>query len=357
MKKLFEPISTNITKFQENFKKTVKPFSWQTALLLSLLAWLVYLLVQDPGARQFVSLYGWFFLIIGTDWFFKDDKDDKKKLKIPGLKLMIDYGPWITGALIVLAFYSNRLLIQDLSTALVSWPLVSVGVIALPQFLKPDIAPRQNFFTVPAKANVRQNLVVTALIGGLLSCWFQFHFLLQNILQQYPSIVGDDFSESAFVVRVNPFRPTPAGGTSLLNFAEAEVRENLNGRSWLDVQRWLRNIDTQIPQIESAIKQEVYGTTRSEESRFWRLNANFEDAVPDDILTLRMFWLGPSSQDSGYALEKQCFVRRSPTASASVATPGDGNAYEMDCRPISSTLPTPASPERDTADEGSIIEY
>lgn len=357
MNKLFKPISTNIAKFQENFKKTVKPFSWHTALLLSLLAWLVYLLVQDPGARQFVSLYGWFFLIIGTDWFFKDDKDDKKKLKIPGLKLMIDYGPWITGALIVLAFYSNRVLIQDASTALVSWPLVSAGVIAFPQFLKPDIAPKKSFFTVPAKPNVRQNLIVVALLAGLFSCWFQFHFLLQNVLQQYPSIAADDFSQSAFVVRTNPFRPTSSGGTSLLNFAEAEVRENLNGRSWLEVQRWLRNIDTQTSALEDAIKQEVYGTTRSEESRFWRLNTKFEDAVPDDILTLQMRWVGPSSQDTGYSLEKQCFVRRSPTASASVTIPGEGNAYEMDCRPVSSTLPTPTPPERDAADEGSIIEY
>jgi hypothetical protein len=323
--------------------QSIRWFSWQVALAISLLAWLVHFLIRSPELRQFVSLYAWFFLILGVDWFFQDDKEDKKKPQIPGLKLKINIGPWITGALICLALLSNRFLIRDVATALVSWPIVSVGVAWLPRVLNPGLEPP---LRVPKDAEVRQDLVILTLLGFLFSCWFQFHFLLQNLLARYPTVRGDDFSNSAFVVRVGPdldlnFDNAPdSRGVALLDTTEALIRQDLNGRSWIDVQRRLRDIPADISRFEAEAIETVYeDAPRAQESLFWRLNASFRDAMagdvpPDDVLELQAVWDGPSSRPEGYILNKVCYIQRSPLAVAPNAPVGSGAAYTMNCNPV-----------------------
>jgi hypothetical protein len=348
LKKLFfiDLIANALSGFSKRSNEQVKkirPFSWQTALGISLLAWLVHLLIRSPSLRQFVSLYGWFFLILGVDWFFSDDRDDKKKLQIPGLKLKINVGPWITGALICLALLSNRFLIRDFSTALVSWPIVSVGVAWLPRVLNPGLEP---LLRVPKDADVRQDLVIVTLLGFLFSCWFQFHFLLQDLLQRYPTVRGDDFSNSAFVVRVGPdldFDDSPdSRGVDLLDTTEELIRQDLNGRSWIDVQRRLRDIPADISRFEAEAIETVYeDAPRAQESLFWRLNASFTDAMagdvpPDDVLELQAVWDGPSSRPEGYILNKACYIQRSPLAVAPNVPVGSGAAYTMNCNPVTS---------------------
>ncbi|PSB09174.1 hypothetical protein C7B76_25620 [filamentous cyanobacterium CCP2] len=322
--------------------------------MLSLLAWVVYLIVIDPNLKQFVALYGWGFLILGVDWFFLDDKEDKKKPTLPGLNIKLNIGPWITGALICLALLSYRFLLTDFPTALVAWPLVSAGVVIFRQCLRPGFKPTP--FRVPNDAGVRQDLILLTLTAALFSCWFQFGILLENILDRYPSLAGDDFRNSAFVVRTSPATSrVPVGGTTLLNTAEAQVREELSGRPWLDVQRWLRDIEAQLPRLERQTIDRVYGIpARAEESQFWRLDADFEDALPNDILRLRLFWVGPSSQAGGYILEKVCLIQR-----AGLTPPGDapvlGESYQMECQPITSNLPA-EQPETEPTERGRIIE-
>lgn len=342
----------NTSKFFDNFKKSarkIKPFSWQTALLLSLLSWVVFLILEDLTARRFVSIYGWFFLIIGVDWYFLDDKEDKKKLYLPGLDLLINWGPWITGALVCWALYSYRFLISDVSTALISWPLVSVAIAALPRILRPGLQLR-NLFRVPKDPGVRQDLVLLVLIGSLFSCWFQFHFLLQTILEQYPSIRADNFNQSAFVIQVAPTDATASRGAVLLEAAEERIRDELAGLPWLDVQQRLRNIEAEVPRLESEILNQVYDPiSRVEERAFWQLNADFEDALPDDILDLQAIWRGPSSQAGGYTLRKVCAVRRASALSAldPANLTESGVSYEMECQPIRSTLPDPETERTD----------
>ncbi|WAL62499.1 DUF5357 family protein [Thermocoleostomius sinensis] len=323
--------------------QSIRWFSWQVALSLSLLGWLVQFLIRSPMLRQFVTLYAWFFLIIGVDWFFLDDKDDKKKPQVPGLKLKINIGPWITGALICLALLSNRLFIRDIPTALVSWPIISVGVAWLPRILNPGLEP---LLRVPKDAEVRQDLVILTLLGFLFSCWFQFHFLLQNLLARYPTVRGDDFSNSAFVVRVGPdldFDDSPdSRGIDLLDTTEELIRQDLNGRSWIDVQRRLRDIPADIARFEAEAIETVYeDAPRAQESLFWRLNASFRDAIPgevppDDVLELQAVWSGPSSRPEGYILNKVCYIQRSPLAVAPNAPVGSGSAYVMNCNPVTS---------------------
>jgi hypothetical protein len=351
--KFFKDLCAAIKAKIDAFIAQFKMFSWQMALMLSLLSWVVYLIVLDPNLKQFVSIYGWVFLILGVDWFFLDDKEDKKKPKIPGLNIRLSLGPWITGALICLALLSYRFILTSFSEALVAWPLVSVGVAVFHKFLRPGFSP---LFRIPNDVEVRQDLVLLALIGALFSCWFQFSILLEDILDQYPSIAGDDFSNSAFVVRTSPAASqVPPGGATLLNTVEAQIRQDLSGRSWLDVQRWLRDIENQVPRLERRMIDQVYGIpSRVEESQFWRLEADFQDVLPNDILRLRLFWFGPSSRAGGYALEKVCLVQRAGLT-APGATPVLGESYQMECQSITSNLPV-RQPERQ-ADEGGIIEF
>lgn len=355
MKKLPNPFARFQTSF-EKFKKSNKihPFSWQTAFALSLLSWVVCLLVRGETARQFVALYGWFFLFLGVYWFFLDDKYDDKKLKIPTMRLLINYGPWIAGAIVCAAFLSYRFLLTTFSAALVAWPLVSVALTALPKILTRREVTRASrveerlSLALPQDAGVRQDLIILLLVGVLFSCWFQFNFFLQSLLREYPSLLNDDFSQSAFVVRLDAPNPDSSIGASILTVAEAEIRESLSGQSWLDTQRWLRNIDTRLPQLEDTILDQAFQEMPANfrERLFWEFDADFADALPDDVLQLQAVWTGPSSATNGYSLQKTCLIR--PTSlelfSRENTTEGIGPSYEMNCGAIRSSLQPQDSP-------------
>lgn len=331
----------------------IKPFSWQTALSLSLLSWLVFLVVQDPNLKKFVSIYGWAFLILGVDWYYVDDKEEKKKLYLPGLDVKVNYGSWLTGALFCLALATNNFLLRDAQAALIAWPIVSVVIAALPRVLHPGLDP---LFRIPKDAGTRQDLVILALIGLLLSCWFRFHFLLQEIIEQYPSVLADDFSNSAFVSRLSPRffnqQSSPESrGVIILDTAEELIRNQLSGQSWLEVQRRLRNIQTQVPRLEAEAVDSAYANAAAEERQFWRFNAVFEDQLPNDSLELEATWVGPSSQPAGYTLRKICAVKRSALATAPDIAVGAGESYELSCQPIVSPF---TEVERGEEEEGSI---
>lgn len=337
---LLSGLSSIRDRTQKQFKG-IKPFSWQTALGLSLLSWLVFLVVRDPNLRKFVSIYAWAFLILGVDWYYVDDKEEKKKLYLPGLDIKINYGSWLTGALFCLALATNNFLLHDAQTMLIAWPIVSVIIAALPRILKPGLDPK-NLFRIPQDAATRQDLVLLLLIGLLFSCWFRFHFLLQEIIGQYPSILADDFSNSAFVSRINPRQfnqdnSAESRGITILNTAEELIRSQLNGQSWLEVQRRLRNIEADMPRLEAESVAKAYeDALDAEERQFWRFNAVFADKLPDDILELQATWVGPSSQPTGYTLRKNCTVRRSPLATAPDVVVNLGESYELNCQPVTS---------------------
>jgi Family of unknown function (DUF5357) len=339
-------------QFQARFKDT-QPFSGTTALLLGIFSWLVYLLIREPAAKELVALTGWFFLIIGTDWVLF-----KKTVPVPILGLKITYGPWVTGALLSTALYSNRFFIQDAPTALISWPLLSGIIAAIPYLLKtgPKIKRFDDLILFE-----RQYLVLLALISILLSCWIQFHFLLDNLLLQYPSLLADtNIDKSAFIVRLTP--PPVSKGVDILETAEAMIRDELrrgelSGRSWADGQRFLRNIRTPNSSINPnimapVIAQKVFGNTPGiEEAPFWLYNAQFFISNVDNApgsqspwygtLLLQALWHGPSSQPEGYTLDKSCRVPREPDAPTirGLERPKELSFFLLKCDLIKSRVP------------------
>jgi len=326
-----------INRFLKHIEKQfegIKAFSWQVSLLLSLFSWFTYLLIRDPSVRQFVSLFGWFFLIIGTEWALI-----KEAFVVPGLKLKIRYGPWITGAIASCALWSNNLIIQDVQGAFEWWPLLSVAFAAFPRFIQPGPT-----FKRP-DADARRDLVILTLVGLILSCWFRFHFLLQDFLRNYPSLAADNMNRSAFVVRINPNNVPVSGGVAILDAAEAIVRSELAKRSWADGQRWLNSMPSQAPILGSQAISAAYQNTPSmKEANLWRFTAQFSPSIPTNLLQMQTFWLGPSSQPGGYVLQKACSISEAPVqqfveglaeaVGVTLPTP-----YRMDCGAIESSLP------------------
>lgn len=341
-------------QFQARFKD-VQEFSGTTALLLGIFSWLVYLLIREPAAKELVALTGWFFLIIGTDWVLFN-----KTVTIAPLGLKITYGPWVTGALLSIALYSNRFFIQDVPTALISWPLLSGIIAAIPFLLKTGPQIKKFDDLLPFE---RQYLVLLALISILLSCWIQFHFLLDNLLQQYPSLLADrNVNKSAFIVRLSP--PPVSKGVTILDTAEAMIRDELRrgelmGRSWADGQRLLRNVQTETSPIRPlnmapVIAEKVFGNISGvndsgvEEATLWLYNAQFFPSNIDNApgsqspwygtLLLQAIWRGPSSQQNGYTLDKSCRVPREPDAPPvrGLERPKELSFYLLKCDPIDS---------------------
>ena len=312
--------------------KKVQPFSWQTALMLSLLSWLVFLLLQEPLAQKFVSFFGWIFLILGVDWALLG-----RSFKIPILGLPIRYGPWVTGAIVTLALYSNRIFLQDVPSALISYPLISAVIASLPKFLRPGPV-----FRTPDPAG-RQDIVILLLLGSLYSCWFQLHFILQDIVEQYPSLLADDFSRSGFVVRFDQDDEI-SNGVPILNVTEATIRTELDKlNSWIEIQQWLRNIQSQVPQIATIVRYEVFGRQpQIKEYQLWRLNAQTLDNPQDPaslLLQLQALWYGSSSLGSGYILQRTCTIQQAILQIPNAISPIKGPNYQMQCGPIESPLP------------------
>jgi hypothetical protein len=308
---------------QDRLKK-VKPFSWETALLLSLFSWFVYLLVQGFYAKKFVSVFAWAFLMLGVDWALLG-----RKIKVPLIGFQFQYGPWLTGAIASLAFFSNDFLIHNLRDALTSWPFFSALFASYSRFIQTGLR-----WKTPDAAG-RQDLVLLFLVAALLSCWFQFQFLVQDVLTLYPNLRADKFDRSLFVTRVNP-QPRPASqGFYLLAATEQAVRQDLAGKNWIEVQHWLDNVKTVEPDLGRRAISAVYGNRLPREQMLWQITVTLNSANSSSPnLNLRARWLGASSLRDGYTLIRACTIQES---SAPPPQTFDAlqkrEAYQLVCQP------------------------
>jgi len=302
LKKLGQALRNRAQQAQ-TWLNNVKPFSWEAMLLLSLFSWFVYLLLHGIYAKKLISVFAWGFLMIGTDWALLG-----KQVTIPLIGFKVLYGPWITGAIACLAFLTNDFIITDWRSALISWPILSAVIAAYSRFIQPGLK-----FGTPGAAG-RQDLVLLFLISGLLSCWFQFHFLIQDILRTYPNLLADSFERSVFVTQINPSGYHPANkATALMTATEAAVRQALTGKDWIETQRWLSNIKAIEPSLSQQVIESVYGNQLLHERQLWQITT---DAGRDPTnnanlaLILQVQWRGASSRPggSGYLLRQTCRV-------------------------------------------------
>ena len=288
-----------VTFFQNIFKQ-LKAFlipktyySWQAIIYLSLFSWLMswiaWSLAANPATVFLLTSFSWMFLAFGVGWALQESK-----VKLLGIAL----APWVAGAIICTFLFGWLEGGGGLAPALMSWPLVSVIVMAVPQMLTWEFVPK-----APEK-KVRQQLITVLLVSFLLTSWFQFYFRIQSWLEAYPSLLADSFENSGFVFRVPTDAPPITEGVALLTLTETVIQEEVANRPWSWVERWLLGLDGQLSRIRREVRDRLPQPTV--EHAYWEIDMQPTSQIQGYELKLWAVWHGPASTPAGFYQEKIC---------------------------------------------------
>ncbi|MEQ8466893.1 DUF5357 family protein [Coleofasciculus sp. E1-EBD-02] len=303
---MIRKILNNILNWANNLLRTIfeifnpdTAFSWQTLIGLSVFSWAMSFLATNIFTIILAS-FSWWFLILGVYWATTSNKD------ISIGKILLS--PWITGALVTI--YIFGIVTGELPAyALVVWPLISAVIAALPTCLGENFKPK-----IPDR-DKRQPLVWLFTSQLILSSWFQFYFLVQDWLVQYPTIASDTFEKSAFVVRLSTdeSRQRLPRGTTILDLIASRLEEQLNNKDWSDVEQILllrerEQLIEQIEQIATQVRQEI-NSPDIKEDNLWQVELG-EISLRESgyNLELKAFWEGPRSQIQPNLLTKSCQI-------------------------------------------------
>ncbi|MER3477290.1 MAG: hypothetical protein C4287_13305 [Leptolyngbya sp. ERB_1_2] len=240
------------------------------------------------------------FLILGV-WWFVYEPEVKKKLTFYDLFI----GPWIVGALVCIYLFGTiEGRTVPTQTAFISWPPISSLIWASPKFVKSDPNTRSPIYTNPTKPR-RQDIILVLLANLLISCWFQFYFQIQDWMARNPALQAEDFSRSAFVWQPRRYdrAATLSRGADILNIAAQNVRNELEGKPWGQVERWLQQLDQQVPRLRQQVRDQL---PKSTEADYWVLNAQVTSAAYD--LQLQSVWDTRNSRRGGYELTRTCRI-------------------------------------------------
>ena len=275
-------------------------FAWQTLLLLSLFSLAVAAGLQTPPEGAFsVSLLttlSWIFFTCAVWWALSENE-----IKIAGLDYSVS--AWVTGAVLCTFLFIAREE-PHWRWAFCTWPLISTTIKALPRFITWELVPHW-----PKKKD-RPMLVMTLLINLILTSWIVFYYRVQDWMENYPSLLANDFGNSAFVT---DFRGNDSEqrretqGDRLLESTADAIYDELNDQPWYQTERWLY---TRQDRLE-AISQDMVNTFSAPKERvFWRMQVPDLKRLPDEgyLLTLRANWMGPSADAQPLKLERTCRI-------------------------------------------------
>lgn len=278
-------------------------FSWETLIILALFSY--YMSWLASGIVEYLLLnFGWIFLILGVFW----GTTACNQLRI-GYKTPADPGfplsPWITGALV--SIYIFGVLFENETgevsrEILVYWPIIS-GIIAV----LPDFVGEQFKLTFPPPEKRLQEILLLS-SQVLISCWFQFHFVVQDYVAQYPSLLVDDFRKSAFVVKWDAplYSPLPRGAAILDSMAN-DLSNQLDTTSWSVLERSLLQ-DERKRLIEATAAQAKQRLSPVQEDELWVITSNVSSRGSGYNLDLQATWQGPRSSDQPYTVTKSCQI-------------------------------------------------
>jgi hypothetical protein len=270
--------------------------AWQTLLLLSGLS-AVFAAITQPPVQTLLSSCGWLWLILSVWWFVYD------------VKKQLTFGFWFAGPWIVAAaiggFLVSSIPAIPVEALLVLWAPVAAVIQLLPNCIRSHPDQKTPEWIVPLVKH-RQGMVLLLLSHLVVACWFQFYFLLQSWLADYPSLLADRFDRSAFVINVAP--PAKVSrGADVLKLAEETLVAQLNQQNWPEVERWLLEIKQQLPQLQATVRQKLeQQNPPSPENPWWQINAQVTGGEYD--VQLQALWTGPASTPSGYRVILNCQV-------------------------------------------------
>jgi hypothetical protein len=290
-------------------------FSWETLIVLSLFSYYMAFLARSTQPDGFVGHLlvnlGWIFLILGVYWGTTINHRLRPGYKFPE-RQGFPLSPWFTGALAsiylfgVLSDETGRVIPE----MLIFWPMISAILAILPDY----IAEGGKMKSPPAERRKYHLLLFASQV--LLSCWFQFHFVVQNYLAQYPSLRADTFNKSAFVVKWDalPINTRPRGAL-LLEQMEAELRKQFEGRPWAEVERLLLQKEREqlIDSTAAKAKKELVPTQEESnllvvEDELWDVNSKISARRDGYNLDLQAVWQGPRSGTQSNAVTKSCQI-------------------------------------------------
>ncbi len=286
-------------------------FSWETLIILSVFSYYMAVLA-DSWVKHVLVNFGWIFLILGVYWGTTSANQLRIGYKFPE-KEGFPVSPWITGALVSIYIFG----VLENHTGhitpgmLVYWPIFSAILAAIPEFISVDFRLKK------PTAEKRQNLVLLFTSQILLSCWFQFHFLVQDYVSQYPSLMADDFRKSAFVVKwEGPLSSPPPRGALILDTIGTQLREQLSTKPWPEIERLLLDKERR-KLINSAANQAKKRLSPTLEDDLWTIGSNVSSRGSGYNLNLNALWQGPRATNQPKSLTKSCQITPfSPRASA-----------------------------------------
>lgn len=301
------PMVNTIKDWTVNFWNSLRTFlappeaySWQAALWLSLLAWLLSRVTQAPeevlapiSARSIMLSFGWFFLVVATGWFTQE---------YPPKLFGINLGPWITGALICLWWFGSG---DDpnFQAALLSWPLISTAIVFFNETFEVESG-----FRMPRRLQTRQYLLVILVSNLLLTSWIFFGFRIQDWMVQYPGLRGERYSRSLFVTDHQAREQDFSRGTTIVQTMRNRLAQNVVGITKPEVERWLFDNKENPRLFSDAVMNQLAKENDDNrlDQQFWQLETLVGE--PEYQVLLRALWLGPRPLDRGHSVELTCQI-------------------------------------------------
>ncbi|MDZ8185715.1 MAG: septal junction protein FraD [Nostoc sp. ChiSLP02] len=297
-----------------------RAYSWQTFIYLSIYSWILSYFAIGY-IKDIIAFFGWLFLISGTAWYTTQDP-----LRVPGTFMPV--GAVITGFLVsVFAFGSQRDAVTP--TTIVFWPTISALITAIPEFIEGNDTDAKAQIPKPED---RQKIIILVASSMLLSCWIQFYFVVDNWLQEYPSMLqyptlkADKFKTSTFVVITEESSKVPRNGVLVLDKLQPRVEDQINETPWSEVEKWLIEAKQRVGSLGREIIEK--NLKKYEEKELWRVEPRVSNTKSGYVLDLLNIWIGPSYNPRGYYLKKSCRIE--PVAATK--SPGDKiTVAEIEC--------------------------
>ncbi|MEM1170215.1 MAG: DUF5357 family protein [Cyanobacteria bacterium P01_H01_bin.35] len=282
-----------------------KFWHWQTFLLLTIVLWLLSMTISEVDSNReeainFISSLSWLSLTIAVGW-----RTNQKPFVFGELSL----SPWITGGLICFLLYEN--LPSNIQyVGVVSWPIISVGIAAIILVLSSsEVATEAKVYQLS-----KSSFIILILVNFLVSCWLGLYFMIQGMVQQYPTMGEDDLSKSTFVYRlitpsINDYR-----GAKIMNLMEQKLNDDLSRQQ----------LGLSVPKMKlrlENIKDEVTKEISVKEDDLWKLQTPIVANQSGYQLELQLFWEGPTAKDESYYLSKSCKIGEKVSQRSSGSTP------------------------------------
>ena len=266
---------------------------WQTFFLLTIVLWLLSMIISEVDSNKeeeinFISSLSWLSFTIAVGW-----RTNQK----PFVFGKLSFSPWITGGLVCFLLYEN--LANNIKyMAIVSWPIISVFMAGVILVLNSSEAGTE------AKISQLSNssFVILILVNVLVSCWLGLHFMIQAMVEQYPTMGDDDLSKSTFVYRLIRPSKNDYRGVKILNLMEQKLKSDLGsqklGLSVPKMKLRLENIKDEVTKEISVVK----------EDDLWKLQTPIVANQSGYQLELQLFWRGITAKDESYYLSKSCKI-------------------------------------------------